>query len=545
MGIFVNRPSNSVYPSQRVISRNNVAAVEPYMHTPHKPTQKSTQQKLVEDLTLMKLNVHHTTTTTSNENDELKYDQQQKVYFNHDGKDTENTEKIDSKYQTLPYNVKYGLSKSASSGAIPYHSVASSVVTNKNGIVSNESDSEKAANAADSDSSAVSKTHARHHPLTSTVKSKQLSVGISKSVTMSSMPTAATAATTTTAITVTSVSASSVSPLYLVQQSNNNLFNNKAGDDKPAIKPKAKHQIPSGNLVVPPRKPISSVAPTSISIAPAAKIVAQSPKVHIVAPNVNLTPIVSASEFDHLRPVLPPKPSKNSGTADVRSGSNGVSSLPTVVSVINKPPLSEPLQSDNQSPTAFLPNTDSLPIKARPLTIKKQPLSEQPPRLRSTNNNTNGVKPIQYASRRIEMPPAFLFPEMDRSNSNNQQQQQPQHQQPHKEDNNSIDEMDKSLATADVEFNNQTNNVNHQQYQPHHLDVVRRTRSVLHEIGKAKLARRVSFDPLALLLDASLEGELELVKKTTMQVPNPSAANDEGITALHNAICAGHFAIVK
>ena len=29
------------------------------------------------------------------------------------------------------------------------------------------------------------------------------------------------------------------------------------------------------------------------------------------------------------------------------------------------------------------------------------------------------------------------------------------------------------------------------------------------------------------------------------QVSNPSAANDEGITALHNAICAGHLDIVK
>nr|XP_046919933.1 apoptotic enhancer 1 protein-like [Dermatophagoides farinae] len=57
--------------------------------------------------------------------------------------------------------------------------------------------------------------------------------------------------------------------------------------------------------------------------------------------------------------------------------------------------------------------------------------------------------------------------------------------------------------------------------------------------------RRVSFDPLALLLDASLEGELELVKKTAIQVPNPSSSNDEGITALHNATCAGHFDIVK
>ncbi len=58
-------------------------------------------------------------------------------------------------------------------------------------------------------------------------------------------------------------------------------------------------------------------------------------------------------------------------------------------------------------------------------------------------------------------------------------------------------------------------------------------------------SRRVSFDPLALLLDASLEGELELVKKTALEVTNPSAANDEGITALHNAICAGHLEIVR
>ncbi|XP_064621529.1 apoptosis-stimulating of p53 protein 2-like isoform X3 [Lineus longissimus] len=57
--------------------------------------------------------------------------------------------------------------------------------------------------------------------------------------------------------------------------------------------------------------------------------------------------------------------------------------------------------------------------------------------------------------------------------------------------------------------------------------------------------RRVSFDPLALLLDASLEGELELVMRTAKEVSNPSTANDEGITALHNAICAGHFEIVK
>lgn len=63
--------------------------------------------------------------------------------------------------------------------------------------------------------------------------------------------------------------------------------------------------------------------------------------------------------------------------------------------------------------------------------------------------------------------------------------------------------------------------------------------------NSANNKRRVSFDPLALLLDASLEGELELVIRTASQVKNPSAANDEGITALHNAICAGHFEIVR
>ena len=63
--------------------------------------------------------------------------------------------------------------------------------------------------------------------------------------------------------------------------------------------------------------------------------------------------------------------------------------------------------------------------------------------------------------------------------------------------------------------------------------------------GKTRHNRMVSFDPLALLLDASLEGELDLVRKTAAEVADPSAANDEGITALHNAICAGHLEIVK
>ncbi|XP_061842922.1 protein phosphatase 1, regulatory subunit 13Ba isoform X4 [Nerophis lumbriciformis] len=56
---------------------------------------------------------------------------------------------------------------------------------------------------------------------------------------------------------------------------------------------------------------------------------------------------------------------------------------------------------------------------------------------------------------------------------------------------------------------------------------------------------RVKFNPLALLLDASLEGEFDLVQRIIYEVQNPSMPNDEGITPLHNAVCAGHHHIVK
>ncbi|XP_056616847.1 apoptosis-stimulating of p53 protein 2a [Triplophysa dalaica] len=56
---------------------------------------------------------------------------------------------------------------------------------------------------------------------------------------------------------------------------------------------------------------------------------------------------------------------------------------------------------------------------------------------------------------------------------------------------------------------------------------------------------RVKFNPLSLLLDSSLEGEFDLVQRVIYQVEDPSQPNDEGITALHNAVCAGHTDIVK
>uniref|UniRef100_A0A673CJ41 Tumor protein p53 binding protein, 2b n=1 Tax=Sphaeramia orbicularis TaxID=375764 RepID=A0A673CJ41_9TELE len=72
-------------------------------------------------------------------------------------------------------------------------------------------------------------------------------------------------------------------------------------------------------------------------------------------------------------------------------------------------------------------------------------------------------------------------------------------------------------------------------------------KSILRKTGSDPINHsiRVKFNPLALLLDSSLEGEYDLVQRVIYDVEDPSMPNDEGITALHNAVCAGHIEIVK
>ncbi|XP_048124976.1 apoptosis-stimulating of p53 protein 2a isoform X2 [Alosa alosa] len=72
-------------------------------------------------------------------------------------------------------------------------------------------------------------------------------------------------------------------------------------------------------------------------------------------------------------------------------------------------------------------------------------------------------------------------------------------------------------------------------------------RTNLRKAGSERIDHnmRVKFNPLALLLDSSLEGEYDLVQRIIYEVEDPSQPNDEGITALHNAVCAGHTEIVK
>ncbi|XP_065511216.1 relA-associated inhibitor [Caloenas nicobarica] len=55
---------------------------------------------------------------------------------------------------------------------------------------------------------------------------------------------------------------------------------------------------------------------------------------------------------------------------------------------------------------------------------------------------------------------------------------------------------------------------------------------------------RVRLDPLVLLLDAALSGELDVVQQAVAELNDPSQPNAEGITALHNAICGANYGIV-
>lgn len=57
--------------------------------------------------------------------------------------------------------------------------------------------------------------------------------------------------------------------------------------------------------------------------------------------------------------------------------------------------------------------------------------------------------------------------------------------------------------------------------------------------------QRARLDPLILLLDGALTGELDVVTQALREVKDPSQPNEEGITALHNAICGANFHIVN
>ncbi|XP_013172934.1 PREDICTED: apoptosis-stimulating of p53 protein 1 isoform X3 [Papilio xuthus] len=262
------------------------------------------------------------------------------------------------------------------------------------------------------------------------------------------------------------------------------------------------------------------------------------------------TPDVSGADKSP-KPALPPKPTiktppRQSANND-QTSENNIQSYGQESSNDSEPALNQKDSSNGSSGNEMI-------IKARPLTIRKPPLSEQP-KLRNLTNAKNGIS--VSINRRIEMPPAFLFPEMDHLTLDANEMQNGLKEKTKKDEvdrsiNNNISlssnerqEDSKDNGVSDIAEQISSVDLNGQDSQRAENVLRRSKKGNLKQGGKAPLTRRVSFDPLALLLDASLEGELELVKKTATQVQNASAANDEGITALHNAICAGHFEIVK
>ncbi|CAL8363758.1 unnamed protein product [Merluccius merluccius] len=74
---------------------------------------------------------------------------------------------------------------------------------------------------------------------------------------------------------------------------------------------------------------------------------------------------------------------------------------------------------------------------------------------------------------------------------------------------------------------------------PGYHSILRRSRKQQRAVG-----RRARLTPLVLLLDGALVGELETVQRAVQEMSDPSQPNDEGITALHNAICGGHYNVV-
>ncbi|XP_078389197.1 relA-associated inhibitor [Cetorhinus maximus] len=73
------------------------------------------------------------------------------------------------------------------------------------------------------------------------------------------------------------------------------------------------------------------------------------------------------------------------------------------------------------------------------------------------------------------------------------------------------------------------------------------TRSILKQANWPGLSRktRARLNPLVVLLDAALLGEMDVVKRVVYEMNDPSQPNDEGITGLHNAVCGGHYNIVE
>ncbi|KAK4886337.1 hypothetical protein RN001_002608 [Aquatica leii] len=550
------------------LSRGNIATVEPYNHvplpnghsikTPHCALQDAPTYHPV-------YQQNHITNAKNDAEQQMTQDQEElNKLANHyvtrgdepDALKEFSVSKSDPKYQTLPYNTKFTVN----------------LISNKvNNRISENNDNNVDTNSnKDVEQASHISTNSNVQSQHMTVHSAPLSV-INKNI--------------ATPLNQNDLLIRKNSEIHNTIQNNPNVHNNHDGNNQVTKYQSQDLNILANNNPTSYQKPISSVAPTSVQhsaklstiyqtssikvqpvepqtisntqkhlLAPPNSTIQSPQSIVLSPPQANSTPIGTPETIsDKIRPALPPKPAIKPPPRQTQANCDPDQAPP----LFDSPDDGKPHQSLNhriapqppsiqaklvaynqtvsktsvQNHTVTQPSIDNMPIiKAKPLTIKKQPISEQP-KLRNSSSISK-LNGYISNSRRIEIPPAFHF-DSNLDNAN---------------DITNVNEIKDKDEVDKVPTEEVDNLKEKQKEDSKHINdnVVRRCKKGnLKQTGKANLSRRVSFDPLALLLDASLEGELELVKKTAGQVSNPSAANDEGITALHNAICAGHFEIVK
>ncbi|XP_076273577.1 ankyrin-repeat, SH3-domain, and Proline-rich-region containing Protein isoform X3 [Rhynchophorus ferrugineus] len=541
--------------------RSNIAAVEPYNHVPLQTNQQIRPINQNPEHT-----AYHPTYQPNHIKGELNanineiQDVTKKMANMYVRQEEENQQdypasKSDPKYQTLPYNTKFTVNLLPNNNKLT-----------KNDLNINEKEENNFISNAINPGSIIQAAHMTVHSAPLSQVNKNIATPLNQHDLLSRKNSEG--------------------------KEQNVFLNNHDNKDDVTHKYPNEHTYPSGNIITSGvttsyQKPISSVAPTSIhhtgipstvyqtssikvqpvepqtittttktptSISYSNQVTTvQSPQgVALSPPQSSSTPLATPEvSLDNTpKPALPPKP--------VIKPPPRQTQLINDESPISRPPplpLSEPPEEKSSPPLGAKPpplllgqkppvdsstkpvaasqsQQSEMIIKAKPLNIKKQPLTEQPKlRTPSSYAKFNGM---MMNNRRIELPPVYQFPELPIAN------EKPEPSAPSGTAEVPKDETDKSSRSSADD----TSSVDSKEQKDD--NVIRRIKKGnLKQTGKSNLSRRVSFDPLALLLDASLEGELELVKKTASQVTNPSAANDEGITALHNAICAGHIEIVK
>lgn len=213
---------------------------------------------------------------------------------------------------------------------------------------------------------------------------------------------------------------------------------------------------------------------------------------------------LNMESMEKLKPTLPPKPLKSIPVLPESETSSEIKSSHAELSIQNMVCLSKANGS-------IMP--DSLPIKARPLTIKKSPYSEHP-RLKN-NNSGNQKNSILGTHRTCDMSHTYNLSDQEKPEDikSEKMSQLCIHISESDKLNRQSTSDEKEHIAVDMERAEESKNAWKD-------ETARRKRSFVSSAateGNFKFARRVSFDPLALLLDASLEGELQLVKITATQ----------------------------